>query len=143
MRLKVSKEFHWQMSHRLPFHRGLCSNIHGHNYKLRVTVEGEPDSNGFVIDFYDLVRAVQPIIDNLEHSFVVDENDTKIIDFLRENNFRHFVVPTTTTSENLAIWFAHEISKNLKNYPNIRKLIVRFYETSDSFAEFETEINNA
>ncbi len=140
MKIKISKEFRWQMSHRLPFHQGLCSNIHGHSYKLRVTVVGEPDSNGMVIDFYDLVTIVQPLIDQLEHSFVVDKNDTKLISFLKENNFRYVEIETTTTSENLSFWIASQIATKFKAYQNIEKLIVRFYETTDSYAEYEIHL---
>lgn len=141
MKVKISKEFHWQMSHRLPFHKGLCSNIHGHSYKLRVTVVGETDSNGMVIDFYDLTAIVQPLIDQLEHSTVVDKNDIKLISFLKENNFRYVELETTTTSENLSFWIANQIAERIKLYSNIEKLIVRFYETPDSFAEYEININ--
>ncbi|MFN3781300.1 MAG: 6-pyruvoyl trahydropterin synthase family protein, partial [Candidatus Kapaibacteriota bacterium] len=123
-----------------PFHKGLCSNIHGHTYKLRVTLVGEPDENGIVLDFYDLISAVQPIIDQLDHSFVVDANDTTLLDFLKQNNFRHAIIPTTTTSENFAVWFAYQIADKLKEHKNLEKIIVRFYETFDSFAEFEYEL---
>ncbi len=140
MKMKISKEFTWNMSHRLPFHQGLCSNIHGHTYKLRVTLVGEPDENGMVLDFYDLISAVQPIVDQLDHSFVVDANDHSMLDFLKQNNFRHVIIPITTTSENFAIWFANQIVDKLKQYNNIEKIIIRFYETFDSFAEFEYEL---
>ncbi|MGC8956828.1 MAG: 6-pyruvoyl trahydropterin synthase family protein [Candidatus Kapaibacteriota bacterium] len=137
MKIKIGKEFVWNMSHRLPFHKGLCSNIHGHTYKLRVELVGTPDENGIVLDFYDLISAVQPIIDQLDHSFVVDENDKVMIDFLAANNFRYVKVPTTTTSENLAVWIASQVAKKFMSFPNIEKIVVRFYETFDSFAEFE------
>ncbi|MCX7909465.1 MAG: 6-carboxytetrahydropterin synthase [Ignavibacteria bacterium] len=137
MKLKIAKDFVWNMSHRLPFHKGLCSNIHGHTYKVRITLEGEPDENGMVLDFYDLISAVQPIIDQLDHSFVVDESDKVMIEFLKENNFRFVIVPCTTTSENLAVWISKQIADKFKAYPNIEKVIVRFYETFDSFAEYE------
>lgn len=137
MKVKIAKEFVWNMSHRLPFHKGLCSNIHGHTYKLRVTLEGETDENGMVLDFYELISAVQPIVDQLDHSFIVDENDKLMLDFLQQNNFRYVKVPMTTTSENLAIWIANSVAEKFQSHPNIEKIIVRFYETSDSFAEFE------
>jgi 6-pyruvoyltetrahydropterin/6-carboxytetrahydropterin synthase len=137
MKVKIAKEFVWNMSHRLPFHSGLCSNIHGHTYKLRITLVGETDDNGMVLDFYELISVVEPIVDELDHSFVVDENDSLMLNFLQQNNFRYVKVPTTTTSENLAIWIANRVAENFKNHPNIEKIIVRFYETSDSFAEFE------
>jgi 6-pyruvoyltetrahydropterin/6-carboxytetrahydropterin synthase len=137
MKITIAKEYTWNMSHRLPFHKGLCSNIHGHTYKLRISLVGEPDSNGMVLDFYDLDSAVKPLIDALDHSFVVDENDKAMIEFLKQKNFRYVLVPSTTTSENLAIWIANQISDKFKHFANIEKLVVRFYETPDSFAEFE------
>lgn len=140
MKVKIAKEFTWNMSHRLPFHKGLCSNIHGHTYKLRVTLVGEPDENGMVLDFYDLISAVQPIVDQLDHSFIVDGNDTAMLEFLKEKNFRFVVVPSTTTSENLAVWIANQVMDKLKEKNNIEKVIVRFYETFDSFAEFEYDL---
>ncbi len=140
MKVKIAKEFTWQMSHRLPFHKGLCSNIHGHTYKLRVTLTGETDENGFLIDFYGLISIVQPLIDQLDHSFVVDEKDVETIDFLREHSFRYVVVPNTTTSENLAYWIANQIANGFRKFTNIEKLSVRFYETMDSFAEVEISL---
>jgi len=137
MKITIAKEYTWNMSHRLPFHKGLCSNIHGHTYKLRISLVGEPDSNGMVLDFYDLDSAVRPLIDALDHSFVVDENDKGMIEFLKQKNFRYVLVPSTTTSENLAIWIANQIADKFKHFENIEKLVVRFYETPDSFAEFE------
>ncbi len=140
MKVKIAKECSWNMSHRLPFHRGLCSNIHGHTYKLRVSLIGEPDTNGMLIDFYELESIVKPIIDSLDHSFVVDSNDKLMLEFLKQNNFRHLVTPNTTTSEHLAIWIANQIADKIRQYKNIEKIIVRFYETVDSFAEFEYDL---
>ncbi|MCX7879298.1 MAG: 6-carboxytetrahydropterin synthase [Ignavibacteria bacterium] len=137
MKLRIAKEFTWQMSHRLPFHKGLCSNIHGHTYRIRVSLVGVPDDFGMLIDFYELERIVKPLIEQLEHSFVVDKNDEVMIDFLKKNNFRFVIVPETTTSENLAIWISNQIAEKLKEYKNIELLSVRFYETPDSFAEYE------
>ncbi len=54
MIMNISKEFNWDMSHRLPFHHGHCKNIHGHTYKLRVEIEGIMDKNGLVMDYYVL-----------------------------------------------------------------------------------------
>lgn len=129
------------MSHRLPFHNGLCSNIHGHSYKARITLIGSPDANGMLIDFYEMDSEIKPIINELEHSFIVDSKDDKVLKFLEENNFRHIVIDSTTTSENLAIWLSERLSERFKKFPNIDGLILRFYETNDSFAEIEIPLN--
>ena len=60
--MKIAKEFHWEMGHRLPEHFGLCKNIHGHSYKMIVEFEGELDEQGMVIDFYDVEKIIAPII---------------------------------------------------------------------------------
>lgn len=142
MKVKIAKEYSWQMSHRLPFHKGLCSNIHGHSYKVRVTLIGTPDPNGILIDFYDMDNIIKPIINELEHSFVVDINDSRVIKFLEENDFRHIVVEHTTTSENLAIWLSKRLTQRFQSFQNLEKLVLRFYETDDSFAEIEMPLRN-
>lgn len=142
MKVKIAREYSWQMSHRLPFHQGLCSNIHGHSYKVRISLIGVPDSNGILIDFYEMDAIIEPIINELEHSFVVDSKDQKLIEFLKENNFRHIVINTTTTSENLAVWLLERLLSRFQSISNIEKIIVRFYETNDSFAEIEASIKD-
>ena len=138
--IKLGKDYIWEMSHRLPFHNGLCSNIHGHSYKMRVELVGELDSNGMLIDFYDIDKIVLPIIKEFDHSIVINSNDTKVIDFMKENNFRHNVIDFTSTSEHLAIHFANLFKAGFAYYPNIQILRVRIYETYDAFAEYEINL---
>jgi len=56
--MRIAKEFVWEMSHRLPYHEGNCKNIHGHSYKMELSLEGEPNENGMLIDFYHIERIV-------------------------------------------------------------------------------------
>lgn len=68
MELTVHKEFKFSASHILPRHKGKCSNLHGHNWKLRVFVTGKVDKEtGFVIDYADINKAVEPIIEAIDH----------------------------------------------------------------------------
>ena len=53
MRIKVSRVFYFDAAHRIPDHSGECKNLHGHTYKLIVTMEGEV-KDGMVIDFEDM-----------------------------------------------------------------------------------------
>lgn len=140
---KIAKDFYWEMSHRLPFHKGPCKNIHGHSYKIRVEISGEPDINGIVIDYYDLKLVMIPLIEQLDHSFVVDKNDTLMINFLKENNMKYFILNKTTTAENLAEYIFIEIKNQIRNkFNNISHLTVRLFETDDVYAEVEGPINN-
>jgi len=86
MKARIAKDFYWEMTHRLPFHKGPCRNIHGHSYRLRVEIEGELDEDGMVLDYYHLKQLLAPVIDSLDHSFAVDENDDLMLDFLKQND---------------------------------------------------------
>jgi 6-pyruvoyltetrahydropterin/6-carboxytetrahydropterin synthase len=85
MTTKIAKEFHWEMAHRLPFHTGGCQNLHGHSYKLWVQLEGEPNDKGMVVDYFDLKAVVEPLVKQLDHSFLCDRSDDVMVQFFREN----------------------------------------------------------
>jgi len=135
MTTTIAKEFRWEMGHRLPFHTGLCKNIHGHSYKLRVELEGELDENGMVMDFYDITTIVQPIIDRLDHAFMCDEQDAVMIEFFLTNPMKTEVVPFVTTAENISNWLLQEIEETLKHNTRIHRICVRLHETERSYAE--------
>lgn len=139
MEAKISKEIKWEMSHRLPFHKGQCKNIHGHSYKLRVDITGVMDKNGFVIDFYDVEKLLTTIVNEFDHGFLCDNEDLIMKNFLIENNFKHLIVPFTTTSENLSFYILSKIENSLKNNKNIKNIKVRLHEASDVFAEVEKQ----
>ncbi len=79
-KLKVSKHFDFEAAHFLPHYHGKCERLHGHSYKLIVTVEGEVDPHsGMVIDFVILKKIVKErIIEKLDHYLLNDfmENPT-------------------------------------------------------------------
>ena len=66
--MEISKEFHFEASHILPKHKGKCSRLHGHSWVLTVYVKGgiDPDT-GFVMDYADLKKSVQWVVNNLDH----------------------------------------------------------------------------
>lgn len=135
--IRIAKEFRWEMGHRLPFHSGQCRNIHGHSYRLRVTIEGTPDANGMVMDFYELSALVEPIIAMLDHAFICDSGDETMQRFFRDNpDFKVVHVPFTTTVENLCTWIAAHIAERLRARGGIERLHVRLYETATAFADY-------
>lgn len=132
--MKISKTFYWEMGHRLPFHQGKCINLHGHSYRAEVMFEGELDENGMLIDFYDMKVIVGPLVEKLDHAFMVYEGDTKLISLLQEMNSKMFMVPFHSTAENIALLFISEMKK--AGLPGkVKNVSVRIYETTDSFAE--------
>lgn len=132
--MKIAKEFNWEMGHRLPFHEGKCRNLHGHSYKCMVEVTGEPDKNGIVLDYYDLKKIIDPVIDQLDHSFMVNTSDKELIDALDRLGSRKVVVDFETTAENICFYLLKKISQ-AKLPGNISLLKVRVFETENTYAE--------
>ena len=99
--MKIAKEFRWEMGHRLPEHFGLCKNIHGHSYKMIVEFEGELDKNQMVIDYYDIEKIINPVIEKLDHAFMVNIDDKIVIEFLEKMNSKKVVVGFNSTAENI------------------------------------------
>ncbi len=137
--MKIAKEFHWEMGHRLPEHFGLCKNIHGHSYKMIVEFEGELDERGIVIDFYDVEKIINPIIEKLDHAFMVKDDDQITVEFLEKLDSKKVVVDFFATVENICIYISDKIIKS--NLPkNIKFIKVRVYETSEDYAEEEKKV---
>lgn len=134
--MKIAKEFSWEMGHRLPFHKGKCKNLHGHTYKCLVEVSGLPDENGMVLDYYELKKIVSSILEELDHSFMVNKNDVELLNALEKLNSRKVVVDFETTAENICFYILDKIkSSNLPS--NIKSVKVRVLETEDTYAEEE------
>ncbi len=133
--IEIAKEFHWEMGHRLPFHEGGCRNVHGHSYRMRVSVSGTLDSNGMVVDYFDLRRILDPVIDRIDHAFLCDRSDAVMLAFLEENNLKRVVVDFPSTAENIALWLLGQVAQELQGYENIAEIAVRLHETDNTYAE--------
>lgn len=73
MRTSVTRSFTFEAAHQLPWHPGRCRNLHGHSYRLEVSVEGSVDENGVVVDFDDLKAVVQrEVLDHYDHTMLND-----------------------------------------------------------------------
>ncbi|MEJ5262280.1 MAG: 6-carboxytetrahydropterin synthase [Ignavibacterium sp.] len=132
--MKIAKEFHWEMGHRLPEHFGLCKNIHGHSYKMIVEFEGDLNKVQMVIDYYDVEKIINPVLQELDHSFMVNKNDKVVLEFLEKMNSKKVVVDFDATVENICKFMLNKIS-NAKLPDNIKSVKVRIYETQFDYAE--------
>ncbi len=132
--MKIAKEFRWEMGHRLPYHSGKCKNLHGHSYKMLLELNGGVDENGMVMDYFDIKSLIGPIVDELDHSFIVYDQDQELIDMLKKLSSRFVVVGYHTTAENICKYFLEKIS-NCGLPENIDSIKVRIYETENSYAE--------
>lgn len=135
MRTTISKQFRWEMGHRLPLHDGLCKNVHGHSYEAHVILSGEPDASGMVMDYFDLKTIVQPLIDELDHCFLLDDSDTVMHAFFAQHPMKIVRVPFPSTAENIARMLAERVAKNIPASAAIDEVKVRVYETEKTYAE--------
>jgi len=141
--IRITKEFKFEMAHALHGYDGLCKNIHGHSYKLWVTIKGEVlnerthKKDGMVMDFDILKELVKPtIINKYDHSLVLNANSPHAeIDFSAFEKV--FFLPYQPTSENLVSDFALQIKNNLPAGIELYKLVLS--ETATSFAEWHSE----
>ena len=141
--IRITKQFNFETGHALYGYDGKCRNVHGHSYKLSVTVIGVPisDSNnvkfGMVIDFSDLKKIVkEDIVDVFDHATVFNKN-TPHVELAKELSDRgHHVilVDYQPTSEMMIIDFANKIKKRLPK--NIKLHSLKLQETGTSFAEW-------
>jgi len=132
--MKIAKEFRWEMGHRLPDHFGKCKNIHGHSYKMLVEFSGELDKNGMIIDYYDVEKIISPVIEKLDHAFMVNKNDKVVLEFLEKMDSKRVVVEFESTAENICKYLLNEISKTTLP-KNIKEIKVRVQETIEDYAE--------
>lgn len=134
--MKVAKEFKWEMGHRLSFHQGKCKNLHGHSYKLLVEFEGKTNKDGIVIDYFDIKTMIAPLIEKIDHSFMIYKNDTELISALSNIKTKLVIVEFESTAENICKYFIDEIARyDLPS--NIKSVMVRVYEQDDTYAECE------
>jgi len=129
-----------EMAHALYGYDGLCKNIHGHSYRLWVTLRGPVldehghEKDGMVLDFGLLKRLVKPhIIDKYDHSFVLNANSSHAnIDLSAFEKV--YLLPYQPTSENLVNDFVSIIKNQLPDNIELYKVVLS--ETANSFAEW-------
>lgn len=130
------------MAHALWNYDGVCKHIHGHSYKLFITIAGEPIEDpddpklGMVMDFGDLKKIVKgPVVDFLDHSLVLNRDaEDAIPDDSNQMYTKVHLFDFQPTCENLVLYIANKILPLLS--PGIDLYSVRLYETASSYAEW-------
>ena len=147
-RIRLTKEFSFESAHALEGYDGKCRHIHGHSYRLYVTVIGEPINDptnpkyGMVMDFGELKALVnEEIIDRMDHAFVMRRSKSAdAVDAVLRENFGNVVlVDYQPTCENMLADFASRISRRLPAGVALHSL--KMHETATSFAEWLAEDN--
>lgn len=147
-KIRITKQFSFETGHALYGYDGKCKNVHGHSYKLSVTVIGIPitDTNnvkyGMVIDFGDLKKIVkEQIVDVFDHATVFNKNTPHIelANELKSRGHDVILVNYQPTSENMVIDFSNKIKNLLPE--NIHLHSLKLQETETSFAEWYASDN--
>jgi len=140
--IRVTREFSFEMAHVLKGYDGPCRNVHGHSYRLFVTITGKPvkdntsPRNGMVLDFTDLKEiVVHTIVERFDHSVVISSDFAAEKKKMMADAFGNAViVDYQPTCENLVTDFAGMIKSKLPAGINLHSL--RLCETAKSYAEW-------
>lgn len=147
--IRLTKEFSFESAHALWGYDGKCREIHGHSYRLFVTIKGEPIADeqspklGMVMDFGELKAIVaREITDRLDHSFVMRRTEqAEALAAAMGSQFTNVVlVDYQPTCENMLIDFAARLKAALPDGVTLHSL--RLHETATSFAEWYSDENN-
>ena len=146
--IRITKQFSFETGHALYGYDGKCRNVHGHSYKLSVTVIGQPINDvthvkfGMVIDFSDLKKIVkEDIVNVFDHATVFNKNTphVELAKELSDRGHNVLLVDYQPTSEMMVIDFAEKIKKRLPK--NIRLHSLKLQETATSYAEWFADEN--
>jgi 6-pyruvoyltetrahydropterin/6-carboxytetrahydropterin synthase len=142
-KIRITKQFSFETGHALYGYDGKCKNLHGHSYKLAVTVIGTPimdtsDSKyGMVIDFGDLKRIVKSeIVNKFDHATVFNKNTphVELAKELEDRGHNVILVDYQPTSENMVVDFSEKIKNLLPGH--VKLFSLKLQETESSFAEW-------
>ena len=141
--IRITKQFSFETGHALYGYDGKCRNVHGHSYKLNVTVIGQPISDtthvklGMVIDFSDLKVIVKnKIVDIYDHATVFNKNTphVELAKELADRGHNVLLVDYQPTSEMMIIDFANVIKQELPSHIKLHSL--KLQETDSSYAQW-------
>jgi 6-pyruvoyltetrahydropterin/6-carboxytetrahydropterin synthase len=123
---QISVEETFSAGHALRGYKGKCENPHGHNYRVRVTIEGpELDSIGLLVDFTQVKQVLRGIIGALDHQFMNDLEPFRTVN---------------PSAENLAKYFYEETLRGVNGLPaGARINEITVWETDTASAQFRPE----
>ena len=146
--IRLTKEFTFEAAHSLEGYDGACREIHGHSYRLFVTIKGEPSRDsydpkqGMVMDFGLLKSIVnEQIISRLDHAFIMrhSQQGEELCDVLSPYYHNIVLVDYQPTCENMLADFAERLLESLPD--DVELYSLRLHETATSFAEWFAEDN--
>ena len=137
--ITVTKTVKFDAAHVLTNHQGLCKNLHGHTYRVDVSVsQAADDDRDMVSDFKDLKGIANEVVcDRFDHAFIYNTEsvgEREIAAVVEKNGMRTVAIPFRSTAENLAKLFFSDLKARI---PGL--VAVKVWETADSSAEFRVQ----
>ena len=141
-KIRLSRKFTFETAHALLGYDGACRHIHGHSYKLVVTIIGSPlhdenhPKNGMVLDFGDLKKTVEnSVIKPFDHALLLNEKaPVGLVEQLEKNNEKLMLLPYQPSCENMLLDIKDRLQNQLPE--NVELHSLKLSETENSFAEW-------
>lgn len=139
--IRLTKEFDFEMAHALEGYDGACRQIHGHSYRLFITIKGSPITDpsspklGMVLDFGDLKALVNRlIISRFDHALLLKRTPQSeaLVEVMREKWSKIEMTDYQPTCENLLLFIVDQLTPHMTT--DIELAEVKLYETARSYA---------
>ncbi len=133
--LSITKLFSFEAAHRISNYQGACSQVHGHSYKLQITISAEmPGENDMVLDFKILKELVQShILALLDHSLMLKDNAENRQFFLNYPG-KIYWMDSEPTAERMLLDISRKLEPVLPGHVNLEEIVL--FETETSFAKW-------
>ncbi|MDK7373990.1 6-carboxytetrahydropterin synthase [Weeksella virosa] len=148
--IRLSKAFTFETAHALYGYDGKCKNIHGHSYKLYVTLKGQPSEKegdvklGMVMDFGDLKKIVnKAVVDIFDHAILLNENSPhkSLGDQLLAEGHKVIFTTYQPSCENMILWIVDQLKPLLPSHTEL--VALKLYETENSYCEWLASDNQS
>jgi len=131
--MKIMKTIKFHAAHRLMHHKGLCKNIHGHTYRVKIEIDGSINSRtGMVIDFGHIKELIN---DKFDHALLVNKQDNNLVGFANVCGCKYLKFDDEPTAESIAF----KIRDIVKELADVKTIImgirVKVWETENSYAD--------
>lgn len=133
--LSITKLFSFEAAHRISNYQGACSQVHGHSYKLQITISAEmPGENDMVLDFKILKELIQShILALLDHSLMLKDNAENRQFFLNYPG-KIYWMDSEPTAERMLLDISRKLEPVLPGHVNLEEIVL--FETETSFAKW-------
>lgn len=143
-RTRITRVHEWDMGHRVPNHDSACKNLHGHRYKVEISLEGDISTiswdphEGMVMDFGHIKKIACGWIDeHLDHAYMYQHSDP-IGELAKRMDMKVVAVDFVPTAEHIAAYLFHQLEPLLTDYygHTLRLASITLYETPKNFVTY-------